>query len=376
MSTLGVVLFIVALLLMILIHEAGHFLTAKAFGIKVEEFFVGFGPRLWSTRRGETEYGLKALPLGGYVRIAGMNPFQEPTPEERPRTFGAKPPWQRAIVLAAGSATHFLLALLIFASFFIFIGVPVLGQPRVVEVESTLDGGRSPALAAGLRAGDEVLEVNGEPVSTNQELIEVTRDSVGEEMTLLVERGGRRFTVEVTPVLSRVGGEEVGRLGVVLTQEVAGREQANPLVAVGRSARVTGEVSVRSLEVLGQIFSPSGLGRISRLLTGQAERDVQDVTGIVGAGRLASQAASTGNLDQLLLFLAALNIFIGILNILPLPPLDGGHLAVLAWEKVTGRRVDARKLLPLTAAVAGLFILLTLSLTYLDVVSPIPNPFR
>src|ERR671915_398930 len=116
---LGGVVFLVAVLVAVLIHEAGHFLSAKAFGIKVEEFFVGFGPRLWSFRRGETEYGVKALPLGGYVRIAGMNPFQEPTPEEYPRTFGAKPIWQRALVIAAGPLTHFVIAFLLFVAFFL-----------------------------------------------------------------------------------------------------------------------------------------------------------------------------------------------------------------------------------------------------------------
>src|SRR6266576_3093212 len=100
----GIFIFVVTLLVVVMIHESGHFFTAKAFGIKVEEFFIGFGPRLWSTRRGETEYGVKALPFGGYVRIAGMNPFQEPSERELPRTFGAKPIWQRALVIAAGPA--------------------------------------------------------------------------------------------------------------------------------------------------------------------------------------------------------------------------------------------------------------------------------
>ena len=376
MSGLGVALFIVALLLMILLHEAGHFFTAKRFGIKVEEFFVGFGPRLWSRRRGETEYGLKALPLGGYVRIAGMNPFQEVPPEEQPRTFGAKPPWQRAIVLAAGSATHFLLAIALLWGFFTFVGVPVLGRPVVAQVEETLEGQRSPAAEAGLRTGDEILRANGERIDDNPELIRITRGAVGEEVELVVRRSEERLTVSVTPIPSEVNGEEVGRLGVVLTQDVAGRDREDPFAAVGRGATTTGEITVRSFQALGQIFSPSGLSRIGQLITGEAEREVTDPTGIVGAGRLAGQAASSGNADQLLLFLAALNVFIGILNILPLPPLDGGHLAVLTWEKVTGRSVDVRRLIPLTAAVLGILILLTLSLTWLDVVSPVPNPFR
>ncbi|HZD18513.1 MAG TPA: M50 family metallopeptidase [Actinomycetota bacterium] len=376
MSGLGILLFIVALLLMIMLHEAGHFFTAKWFGIKVEEFFVGFGPRLWSFRRGETEYGIKAIPAGGYVRIAGMNPFQEPAPEDIPRTFGAKPAWQRAIVLVAGSVTHFLLAILLLASALMFVGEPIFGRPVVGAVDPTLDGRPSPAVAAGLMVGDEIVEVNGEPIDSSEELIRLTGESLGEEMTLVVLRDGRRETVRAAPVLSTVEGEKVARLGIRITSEIVGRDRVNPASALWRGVKLTGDLTVASVKGLGQIFSPSGLGRLWNLLTGQAQRQVDDPAGIVGAGRLAGQAASSGNLDLLLGFLAALNVFVGILNILPLPPLDGGHLAVLGLEKLTGKTIDVRKLIPITAVVAGLLILLTLSLTYLDLVEPIPNPFR
>src|SRR5918992_549079 len=148
----GILIFAAGILLMILVHELGHFATAKRFGIKVEEFFVGFGPRLWSVRRGETEYGVKAFPLGGYVRIAGMNPFQEPAPEDRGRLFGDKPAWQRAVVLVSGALTHFVLAFLLLLSFFWIVGVPVFGGAQVVEVADEVEGRPSPATEAGLRA--------------------------------------------------------------------------------------------------------------------------------------------------------------------------------------------------------------------------------
>src|SRR5436853_2621383 len=124
-GTFGIVLFVLIILTVIVVHEAGHFTFAKLFRIKVEEFFVGFGPRLWSVRRGETEYGVKALPLGGYVRIAGMNPYEEVTPEQYPRTFGAKPAWQRALVIVAGPATHFIVALVFFALWLGLVGQQV-----------------------------------------------------------------------------------------------------------------------------------------------------------------------------------------------------------------------------------------------------------
>jgi membrane-associated protease RseP (regulator of RpoE activity) len=367
---LGVFLFVVGVFVMILAHEAGHFATARAFGIKVEEFFLGFGPRLWSVRRGETEYGIKAIPAGGYVRIAGMNPFQEPAPEDRPRTFGAKPPWQRAIVLVAGSATHFVLAFLALVLFFGALGLP---RARVARVEPTLGGDPSPAAEAGIRPGDDVLAVDGREL-TYDEFLLYTRAHVGDEIRILVERNGRRLTLRATPVLARVGGRSVGRLGVIL--EAGGRLRAGPVESVVEGARFTGQMVVRSFEALGRTFSPDGLRRFGRVLTGDQPRQVDDVTSVVGAARLSGQAVAAGQMDFLLLMFAGFNVFVGILNLLPLPPLDGGHLAVVAIEKVTRRKVDVRRLVPISAAVAGVLILLMLTTLYLDVVRPLPNPFQ
>jgi membrane-associated protease RseP (regulator of RpoE activity) len=367
---MGVFLFVIGVFVMILAHEAGHYVTARAFGIKVEEFFLGFGPRLWSIRRGETEYGVKAIPAGGYVRIAGMNPFQEPAPEDRPRTFGVKPPWQRAVVLVAGSATHFVLAFLALALFFGALGIP---RARVARVEPFLDGVQSPAAEAGIRPGDEVLAVDGREV-TYEEFLVYTRAHVGEEIEIVVARDGRRITLTAAPVFAPVGGQRVGRLGVVL--EPGSRLRAGPLEAVVQGARFTGQMVFRSFEALGRTFSPDGLRRFAEVLTGESRRQVDDVTSVVGAARLSGQAAAAGQMDFLLLMFAGFNVFVGILNLLPLPPLDGGHLAVVAIEKVTGTKVDVRRLVPVSAAVAGVLILLMLTTLYLDVVRPLPNPFQ
>src|SRR2546429_4513449 len=150
---MAVVFFVVSILLVILIHESAHFGFAKLFKIKVEEFFVGFGPRLWSIRRGETEYGVKALPLGGYVRIAGMNPYEEPTPEEYPRTFGAKPAWQRALVIFAGPATHFVIAFALFAVWLVVYGTFSPRGPLGAVGGPTLPGEPPPPPPAGVRPG-------------------------------------------------------------------------------------------------------------------------------------------------------------------------------------------------------------------------------
>ena len=370
---LGVALFVVVILLVVLVHEGGHFVAAKAFGIKVEEFFVGFGPRLWSTRRGETEYGLKAIPLGGYVRIAGMNPFQELPAEDRPRSYEAKPKWQRALVIFAGPVTHFFIAIVFLAVFFAAIGVPTDRRPVVDAVEPTLGGQTSPAAAAGLRPGDEIVAVDGRPVGSTDRFVGYTRARVGEPLTLTVRRDGEEVTVTAAPVPAEVEGRTVGRLGIILG---SARERSGPVEAVTRATGVTWTVARTVVVRLGDIFGPAGLRRIGELLFGGEVRQPTDATSVVGGAQIAGQAAAAGAWDVLVELFAVFNIFIGVLNLLPLPPLDGGHLAVVGLEAVTGRRVDPRKLVPLTALVAGFLILFVVSLVYLDIVNPLPSPFR
>jgi membrane-associated protease RseP (regulator of RpoE activity) len=379
---LGIVLFIVTILLVVLIHESGHFFTAKAFGIKVEEFFVGFGPRLWSTRRGDTEYGVKALPFGGYVRIAGMNPFQEPAPEDRPRTFGAKPIWQRAIVILAGPVTHFAMSILAIAIFFVAVGLPVDYRPTIEVVEPTLNGEPSPAVVAGLRPGDVVVAIDGIPVDPSDDpnragddFVAFTRAHVGERIEITVRRGEETLTVSATPVLSEVEGKQVGRLGVALGAESTARDRSDPFTAAGRGVIETASLAKAIVLQLGDVFGPAGLRRIGELLVG-AERRPDDVASIVGGARIAGQAAEAGAWDILFWLFIQFNVFVGILNLVPLPPLDGGHVALLAYEKVTRRKPDLRKLVPLTALVAGFIILFALAVMYIDFVRPLPDPFR
>jgi membrane-associated protease RseP (regulator of RpoE activity) len=381
-----ILLYVLAIIVIILIHEAGHFFTAKAFKIKVQEFFVGFGPRLWSIRRGETEYGVKALPFGGYVRIAGMNPFEEIPPEDIPRTFHAKPIWQRAVVIATGPFTHFVMAVIFGALFFAAIGVPSTFRPAIDGIETALNGRPSPAARVGLRPGDVILAVNGHPIGASEDpeagvdrVIAETRANVGEPITLLIERDGRRMLFRVYPVLSKVEGEPepVGRIGAVLSSMALANERSNPIEAIRQGAVLTWDVGKLVVTRLDDVFGPSGVRRIWDLLAGSAERNPGDVQSVVGGGRTLVQAAETQGLwTALLTLLVELNIFIGILNLIPLPPLDGGHLAVLAYEKVRGRRPDARKLIPITALVAAYLIMFALSITYLDIVNPVPNQFR
>jgi membrane-associated protease RseP (regulator of RpoE activity) len=362
------VFFFLALIVVIVIHEAAHFAVAKAFKIKVEEFFIGFGPRLWSTRRGETEYGVKWIPAGGYVKIAGMNPFQPPAEEDLPRTFGAKPIWQRALVIVAGPATHFVLAFIFFAVWLGAIGRPVPNSPIIDGVTPTLGGVESPAAAEGLRAGDRIVAIDSIQDPTDAQLVAITRSHVGESLDMTIERNGSRFPITVTPVLSTVAGERVGRIGVLLREA---RETAGIAGSVTGGAKLVGEAMAQTVGGIGRIFGPEGVGRLFKLLFTDAPRRTSDAASVVGIGRVVGQTAQSGSVWDILYIFALVNVFIGLLNLLPLPPFDGGHLAVLAIEKVRGKTIDMRKLVPISAVVAAFFILFTFAVMYLDIAKPI-----
>jgi membrane-associated protease RseP (regulator of RpoE activity) len=237
-SLLGITLFVLALMLAIFLHEGGHFATAKFFGMKVERFFLGFGPTIWSFRKGETEYGIKAFPLGGFCKIAGMSPYENdgnfleedrsadkpaatPTPPER--QFRNKPAWQRAIVLAAGSFTHFIVAILLIWMVLVTIGVGTGQATTTIDRTVPLNAGTpSPAQTGGLEAGDEIVAVAGTPVESFEQLRAVLQDKGGQSITIEYVRDGQRRTATVTPVeqdgrgfLGFQPGEETRRTGVL-----------------------------------------------------------------------------------------------------------------------------------------------------------------
>jgi membrane-associated protease RseP (regulator of RpoE activity) len=397
---LGAFAFVVALLLSVTLHEAGHFVTARHYGMKATQFFCGFGPTLWSRQRGETEYGIKAIPAGGFVKIVGMTQLEEVDPADEPRAFWRQPARQRAVVLAAGSTVHFIIAtlLVLLASF--AIGKPVQLPPGIgaisecvpvsaAETASCEDGDAvpAPARAAGLRQGDVVLSVDGEPTVGYVEFLEQIRDKPGQAVDVVVERDGARETVSVTPVaaqresLTREGVvETVGAIGV-LPQFRQDTERLGPVEALQQS----GTVAVQMLEGIQRTVTEK-LPSITKVYS--EDRDREGFIGIVGAGRisgevLASEETATVKALNFLVLVAGLNLFVGLFNLLPLLPLDGGHLAVLAFEQArdklkrmrgyTGElvRVDLTKLLPLTYAVVVLFAGFTVWLLGADIVNPI-----
>jgi len=371
-TAFGVLFFVFFVLVAIAFHEFGHFATAKAFGIKVDKFFIGFGPKLWSTRRGETEYGVSVFPIGGYVKIAGMNPLEEIPPGDQERTFKAKPAWQRAIVLAAGSFTHFLVAIIIIASILAFVGEPDVYHPILVigAVGSETTGEVTPSQQAGLKPGDRVVEVAGLTVHRWQDVQEAIRNHPGEAITIVVRRGEQTLMMHATLAVHTKDGKKIGFLGVSPKFRVIHRSAPEAVGAAGGQV-ATGMKD--SLFAFGKIFRPSTLSRLFRVAAGNATRTVNDPATVVGIGKASGDLARQGDWVGLFLLVAGFNIFVGVANLLPLPPLDGGHLAVLTYEKIRRRDVDMRTLLPVTALVLTAFGTLFVLLLYLDIVKPLPS---
>jgi membrane-associated protease RseP (regulator of RpoE activity) len=385
---LAVTAFVVALIVAVIIHELGHFVTAKWFGMKAERFFVGFGPTLWSTRRGETEYGLKAIPAGGFVKIVGMNRYEEVDEADRPRAFFNQPAWQRFVVLAAGSATHFVVA-----GILLFVIVATLPVPRLAGGEPVLTGigmvmEDSPAERAGLEAGDAVLAVDGVPTGSADEIIEQVQARPGETFTLTVERDFSTLDVPVTLPATNPDGEERGFLGVALGAPAFARYD---LGEATREATV-GEYSLWSqtgmtLSGLASAFSPDSLANWVQQADPDAPRGTDGPISLIGAGQAVAALASLGELSAVLLLFVQINIVIGVLNMLPLPPFDGGHVAVLVIEQgVNGvRRLIGRSpdwqlspsvVTPVALAVLVLVTGFVLTAFYIDIVNPVSRLFE
>jgi membrane-associated protease RseP (regulator of RpoE activity) len=275
------------------------------------------------------------------------------------------------------------MAILFLTLFFTAIGVQTRFVPVVEGVEPTLGGKPSPAAVAGLRPGDVIVAVDGravrpsdQPERTGNDFRDYTQAHVGMPIEVTVRRGDRTLSVTATPVLANVEGKQVGRLGILLGARSTARDRTNPVSALGKGLTQTGQTTKDVVVQLRQVFGPAALKRLGQLVLGSAQRRVSDPTSLIGAGQLAGEAVRAGAWDFLFGILVVFNVFVGILNLVPLPPLDGGHLAVLAYEKVRRHRPDPRKLIPLTTAVAGFIILYALAVSYLDIVKPIPSPFR
>ena len=389
MGFLGVIAFILALLISVMIHEYGHYITAKRYGMRVTEFFVGFGKRLWSTQRGETEFGIKAIPAGGYCKISGMSPNEELADEFKPRAFYLASAPKKLVVLGAGSFLHFVLAL--FLLFTLFAGLrtsqtlPTISQVLpCVPKESTCKAGDpiSPAKRSGLMPGDEILGVNGQELAW-KESAEIFRASAEKEITLLIKRDGKVIDIAITPATRIVDGDPRSFLGIINEYELV---RQNLIEAAASSVTATGAIFEGSIKAL--ISLPSQIpSLIGQSFFGQ-ERNSQGLVGIVGVTRASGEIFENGNISgndkivRFILIIASLNIFVGIFNLLPILPLDGGHMAVASYEAIRRRiaairgkadpgPVDVEKLTPITLVVFAVLLVLTVILLIADIFNPI-----
>lgn len=356
---------IVALVLIVVAHELGHFVAAKLSGVRVDEFFVGFGPKIWSTKRGETEYGFKWIPAGGYVKVAGMDPNEEITPEDLPHTYKGVSRWKRFFIIVSGSAVHIILALVIAFMAIWLLGLPDENHPTntVAGVEQTLaDGSATPAAQAGLAPGDTIVAINGTQISDWNSLSDYIRTHPGVPVTIEVQRNGQDMSLSTT----LVDNNGTGFLGISPVFPVTRYGFAG---SIGQTVRYWGTASWGAVYGFYRVFNLSTLKQLVGISPPTNERPVS----IVGISRLTGEVAHQG-LRQLLLFISFLLLFLAYVNLLPLPPLDGGHLLVLAVEGISGKEIDMRKLYPVAVVVIAIFALLFILTLRLDITNPIKLP--
>jgi RIP metalloprotease RseP len=328
------------------------------------------------------------------VKIIGMSPYEEIPPEDQPRSYPNKPKWQRAILLVAGSATHWLVAFVILVIAAMTIGFPTDDPTNeIAGVHQRIEGNATPAGRAGFEVGDRIIAVGGETTSSWEEITDFIKQHGEERVSFTVERDGevREISVVLGRAVLSAGGRvleyvppgepeptlEPGQtLGGFLGISPEPRFETEGLGgAITSSADITWFITKASVTGIDDVFAPVFNGELWDSLRGEEDRGPSGPVGLVGAGRIAGQSVERGLYLDFVELIVYFTIFVGIMNLLPLPPLDGGHLAVVAYEAATGRTVDVRKLIPLAAAVISFFILLFITVLYLDLARPIEIPF-
>jgi membrane-associated protease RseP (regulator of RpoE activity) len=377
MELLGILAFVVALLLSVMVHEFGHYITARKYGMWVSEFFVGFGKRIWSVQRGETEFGVKAIPAGGYCKIEGMSPNDEMPVGQEDRAFYKASSGKKLVVLGAGSFLHFVLGFVLLFTLFAGIGTNQV-LPVINEVVPN-----SAAQAAGIQVGDEIVSINGKRVTEWYKDVEVIRESQGRELSLVLSRNGEEISVTASARLTDLDGTKRYVLGIV---NDVGLKRSGLLVSIKNSATVTRSFLVESVKSLGKL--PEKIPALWGATVRGEERDPNGLVGVVGVARVSGEAVGSDKLTVMerlatfVLIVASLNIFVGVFNLLPILPLDGGHMAVAIadsirafFARLRGRPrpapIDVTVLTPITMVVFVVLATLTLLLLVADVINPV-----
>ncbi|MFF8194543.1 M50 family metallopeptidase [Streptomyces bobili] len=427
MFILGIVVFAFGLLVSIAWHELGHLSTAKLFGIRVPQYMVGFGPTLWSRNKGETEYGVKAIPFGGYIRMIGMFPpgedgrvtvrstspwrgmiedarsaaYEELRPGDETRMFYTRKPWKRVIVMFAGPFMNLVLAIALFLTVLMGFGIQqqttsvASVSPCVIAQSENRDTCKkgdpaSPAAAAGMEKDDKIVSFAGKPTDDWETLSDLIRVSAGKEVAIVVDRDGRQVTLHAKIAVNQVAKKDAN--GTYVQGEYVKAGFLGFSAATGVVKQDFGESAVWMTERVGDAVDslaalPSKIPALWDAAFGDGPREQDSPMGVVGAARVGGEIATldipaSQQLAMFVMLLAGFNLSLFLFNMLPLLPLDGGHIAGALWEslrrnlaKVLRRPdpgpFDVAKLMPVAYVVAGIFICFTLLVLIADVVNPV-----
>jgi membrane-associated protease RseP (regulator of RpoE activity) len=378
-----------AIIFMVMGHEFGHYITAKRAGMKVTDFFVGFGPVIWSTTRGDTRYGVRALLLGGYVKVPGMTWGDPLAPEEERRTYRSASYPRKVLFASAGSLMHVVMALVLAWVSLSFVGTYSQSAVGVGGFTQWEGHAKNAAQIAGLRVGDRIEDINGKSVTSETALVDLVRHHAGETITITVLRGGKTLYLHATPVLGsslKVRGGTLTKsdayIGVDL-QEL--KVRTSWYAAVPRAFTQIGNTVSAAVHAMIHVFSPGEFSSLFHQVASPAAasnrtNQLNRPESIVGVVRIAVQGAQSGA-SVLLEILVIVNIFVGVLNMLPMLPLDGGYVAVATYERLRSRRgthyhANLNYLTPFIYMFMSVLLVLFASTLYLDIVHPIVNPFH
>jgi len=360
--------FVLGLLISVFLHEVGHFVTARRSGMKVTQFFMGFGPRVWSTQRGEVEYGIRALPLGAFVRIVGMNNLDECDPADESRAYRAQSYPKRLLVITAGSLMHAVIAVTLFVGVYATSGR--YSETGNVLVTSPPAAG-SPAQQSGVVEGDIVREIDGIVITNRDQFVEqIVSKEPGQAVSVVVDRAGERVSLNV-----RLGNNPVDTslayFGVASWS--LDYVRVNPIVAVGYASKDLVVTAGRSVAGVFVVLNPINI--FNSVINEKADPATRPGT-VVGASQLGGEIGRQDGLKGVLLLLASINIFVGVFNMFPLLPFDGGHAAIATYERFRSRRsqtyrADVGKMVPVATMVVGLLAMLLVVGLYLDLTQPI-----
>lgn len=393
---IGVALFALGIGLTIALHEAGHMTMARLFGMRVRRYFIGFGPKIWSFRRGHTEYGISWLPLGGFCDIAGMTSSDPVTPEEAPVAMINKPAWQRIAVLSGGVLTNIIVAFVILIGVAMTSGIPdpnadttptvaetscVADQKTQTQFEACQGGG--PAAQAGIVVGDKITAVDGTPVTAFSQIRDYVLARPGQTVAFTVLRDGHERDIPVVVasvqrLTSDGSSVSAGAVGLVSAPLDIIRRYS-PLEAIPAAIHYGGIMLKES--VIGLARFPAAIPGVVVSIFG-GERDTESPMSVVGASRIGGELVERSLWGVFWMMLASLNLFLALFNLVPLPPLDGGHIAVVIYEKLRdffrklrglppGAPANYEKLLPLTAGFAALLLTVGVIVIVADVINPI-----